>query len=437
MINIKVSSKDDAQIFKQQITNFSTPISQRKPSAQLTAFTNLYNGITNNLISATGSHNGVTIDIKNNSLHPKIVVEEEKTDAVDYNKMTTKELKNLAKERGFTVYNNLSKSELVKLFEAEDDDENNEEEDVEIIVEEEEDDDDNNEDFQKETNKNLEIKEYKLKLEDESEFIVPIRKDGMLNATSLCKAGNKKLNDYLRLKQTENFLQFLENATGIPVTELVIIKQGGDAKLQGTWIHRKVGYNLAQWISPYFAVQVTNILDELFTKGEVKLQRPIKPLLLLTEFDIEAEELEMDFNIYKHTNKCVLYLAYIGKGLVKIGYSDCRIIEREGKHVSCESEYDQFRMLKIFEISSKIMEDVVKKLLHNYRESFGKQNEIFKPPCSLKNFIEIVDNILKDNDLKLQLDLARMEINELKLKNSQLVSENLRLKLESGPCIKL
>ena len=83
------------------------------------------------------------------------------------------------------------------------------------------------------------------------------------------------------------------------------------------------------------------------------------------------------------------------------------------------------------------MEDVVKKLLHNYRESFGKQNEIFKPPCSLKNFIEIVDNILKDNDLKLQLDLARMEINELKLKNSQLVSENLRLKLESGPCIKL
>ena len=52
-------------------------------------------------------------------------------------------------------------------------------------------------------------------------------------------------------------------------------------------------------------------------------------------------------------------------------------------------------------------------------------------------WIEIVDNILKDNDLKLQLDLARMEINELKLKNSQLVSENLRLKLESGPCIKI
>ena len=72
-----MSSKDDAQIFKQQITNFSTPISQRKPSAQLTAFTNLYNGITNNITSSTGSHHGVTIDIKNiknSSSNPKIVV---------------------------------------------------------------------------------------------------------------------------------------------------------------------------------------------------------------------------------------------------------------------------------------------------------------------------------------------------------------------------
>ena len=35
-------------------------------------------------------------------------------------------------------------------------------------------------------------------------------------------------------------------------------------KIQGTWIHRKVAYNLAQWISSSFAVQVSKILDELF-----------------------------------------------------------------------------------------------------------------------------------------------------------------------------
>ena len=75
MIIIKVSSKDDTQFFKQQITNFSTPNTHRKPSAQLTAFTNLYNGITN--IAAqhnTGSNGGVTIDIKNTPSKSKIIV---------------------------------------------------------------------------------------------------------------------------------------------------------------------------------------------------------------------------------------------------------------------------------------------------------------------------------------------------------------------------
>lgn len=39
----------------------------------------------------------------------------------------------------------------------------------------------------------------------------------------------------------------------------------------GTWVHRKVGYHLAQWISPEFAVRVSNILDELFIMGSVTL----------------------------------------------------------------------------------------------------------------------------------------------------------------------
>ena len=43
-------------------------------------------------------------------------------------------------------------------------------------------------------------------------------------------------------------------------------------KYPGTWVHRKVGYHLAQWISPKFAVQVSLILDELFITGKVELK---------------------------------------------------------------------------------------------------------------------------------------------------------------------
>ena len=67
----------------------------------------------------------------------------------------------------------------------------------------------------------------------------------------------------------QDYLQALSSAVGIPTAELISIKQGGIN--QGTYVHRKVGYHLAQWISPYFAVQVSNILDNLFITGKVEL----------------------------------------------------------------------------------------------------------------------------------------------------------------------
>ena len=111
------------------------------------------------------------------------------------------------------------------------------------------------------TNK-LEIKEYKFG----TELVVPIRNDGMINATALCKAGNKTLGHYLENKNTKEFIKVLESDIGIPISRLLEVNIGGHL---GTWVHRKVGYHLAQWISPEFAVHVSNVLDELFITGSV------------------------------------------------------------------------------------------------------------------------------------------------------------------------
>ena len=110
------------------------------------------------------------------------------------------------------------------------------------------------------------IKEYKF---GTSDLIVPIRADGMINATALCKAGNKLIGHYLENKNTKDYLEELGINIGIPIFELINIQVGGN--YNGTWVHRKVGYHLAQWISPSFAVQVSNILDELFITGKVEL----------------------------------------------------------------------------------------------------------------------------------------------------------------------
>jgi len=374
-------------------------------------------------------------------------------DKMNYDKMTMTELKILAKDRGFTSYNNLKKDELIKnhkdfdeLQEENGDDggceesKDNREESVSDdggVSESKENHDgvsESKENDRIETNE-FSINEYKLILKNGNNFMIPIRKDGMINATELCKAGGKKFNDYQRLKQTQEFIKELEKSENIPESKLIIVKHGGisqsgitdslNPKIQGTWIHRKVAYNLAQWISPYFSVQVSKILDELFTKGEVKLQRPVRKLLDLSEIDIEAEELEMKHDWSLYTNKCVLYIAYIGKSLVKVGYSDCNIHQREKKHTSCESQYEQFRMIKAFEISGEPIEKKIKELLSIYNVKFHNQSEIFKIPTTLTHFIGVVENLIKDNDLRLQLDKAIARIKELEM-------ENLNLRMKYG-----
>ncbi len=89
--------------------------------------------------------------------------------------------------------------------------------------------------------------------------VIPQRpRDGYINATRLCDQAGKRFNDYHRLDSTKDFLDELSAVTGIPVTGLVQIIQGGNDKLrQGTWVHPRVAVHLGQWLSPTFAVQVS------------------------------------------------------------------------------------------------------------------------------------------------------------------------------------
>ena len=167
---------------------------------------------------------------------------------------------------------------------------------------------------------------------------------------------------------------------------------------------------------------------EIKDKSKMILQRPVRKLLDLSEIDIEAEELEMKHDWSLYTNKCVLYIAYIGKSLVKVGYSDCNIHQREKKHTSCESQYEQFRMIKAFEISGEPVEKKIKELLNIYNVKFHNQSEIFKIPTTLTHFIGVVENLIKDNDLRLQLDKANARIKELEF----VEMENLNLRMKYG-----
>ena len=110
---------------------------------------------------------------------------------------------------------------------------------------------------------------FKLILENGEVMNIGIRSDGYINATQLCKAAGKAFADYQKTKQTQDYLQALSSNMNILILDLINSNIGGNHS--GTYVHRKVGYHLSQWLSPSFAVQVSNILDNLFITGKVEL----------------------------------------------------------------------------------------------------------------------------------------------------------------------
>ena len=114
----------------------------------------------------------------------------------------------------------------------------------------------------------------KLLLEDGTEFTIPLREDGYIYATGLCKAVGKKMYHWNRLKETQTLKNNLDTDIHIRASaksSIEIYKGGNNKYSQGTWIHPDLGLNLAQWCSPNFSAQVSKWLRELIFTGKVEL----------------------------------------------------------------------------------------------------------------------------------------------------------------------
>jgi hypothetical protein len=109
------------------------------------------------------------------------------------------------------------------------------------------------------------------------------RGDGYWNATAMCKANEKMWADYWRSKTAQEYATELSSVMGIPTTELVQVRQGGNPELQGTWVHQRIALHLAQWCNARFAVLVTGWIEELLAKGRVELHAPANDLTAMKE----------------------------------------------------------------------------------------------------------------------------------------------------------
>jgi hypothetical protein len=146
------------------------------------------------------------------------------------------------------------------------------------------------------------IFQCKLNLEDGTEFTIPMREDGYIFATALCKVVGKPVSNWLRLKETKELISKLEKSDiHIPASQLVEVYKGNSCKYkQGTWVHPDLGIQLAQWCSPSFSLQVSKWVRELIISDKVELGKEKSNVELQEELNKIIKQLEEQTKINKN-----------------------------------------------------------------------------------------------------------------------------------------
>ena len=155
-----------------------------------------------------------------------------------------------------------------------------------------------------------EFKEFKLILSDGKEFSIPVRKDGYVNATLLCKASGKRIDNWMRLDSTKNLFREFSNSLrseGVKSTDCL------EGKYGGTFIHPDLAVQLAQWISPSFSLQVSRWIRELLLTGKVELGKEKSNEELenvykekLAEMGNQLENAKNEFKVLSKTHNSML-----------------------------------------------------------------------------------------------------------------------------------
>jgi hypothetical protein len=92
---------------------------------------------------------------------------------------------------------------------------------------------------------------------------------GYVNATQMCVANNKRIDNWIQNNKTTLLLQAFESDTSNSRYPVLIPIKGGDSDTQGTWISYDLAILLAQWLSPEFAVWSAKTL-RLVIEGDFK-----------------------------------------------------------------------------------------------------------------------------------------------------------------------
>ena len=114
-----------------------------------------------------------------------------------------------------------------------------------------------------------------------------LENDVMINATQMAKPFNKRPIDYLRLSTTNELISAIVRKSHISENQIVATKPGSPENGGGTWMHRIVALDFAQWLSVDLKLWCTERLDELVRYGVTATQTMIESIIANPETGIK------------------------------------------------------------------------------------------------------------------------------------------------------
>ena len=101
--------------------------------------------------------------------------------------------------------------------------------------------------------------------------------NNLINATQMAQSfPGKKVNDFLRLKNTKDFVTALEarygnSRNGNTNREVLRVVQGGTPELQGTWMDELLAIKFAGWLNAEFEIWMYERVRELLVTGQTSI----------------------------------------------------------------------------------------------------------------------------------------------------------------------
>lgn len=130
----------------------------------------------------------------------------------------------------------------------------------------------------------------------------------MVNATQMAKAFGKRTNDFLKIDQTQKFIEVYCSSEDLRLGDeftpegKVVKIQKGDPSVRGTWMTRILALKFAAWLSPEFEIWVFKTIEEImfgFSREQDKsIQKTVMIQQKIKAIEKSLERSPEDFDSY-------------------------------------------------------------------------------------------------------------------------------------------